>query len=382
MVEKEFLAHRRVLVVDDSYSARQFLSRLLTSAGATVVEAENGEQGLAAWQSQGPFDLILLDLILPDRDGIQVLQQIREQDQQATVVIITGQGGVRSAVAAVQFGADGYIEKHTLAVGDQYVEFFYQLSTAMKLRAGLVAQAQLERVRRDFYAMITHDLRNPAGAILQILRLALKGDLGPMTAEMREMLELAADAAQRQMALINDFLDYEKIGAGMLRLHWSEVVLQEVVQKALPISQAQARLREQRLQVELPDAPLRLRGDFDRLVQVVDNLLANAIKYTPRGGQITLRLYPDPAARQAVIEVSDTGLGIDPEHLPYLFTRYQRIPGTDRRAISGTGLGLLIVKEVVEAHGGTVSAASAGRGQGSTFTVRLPLPPAPTEEAA
>ncbi len=370
-MEKQTLEGCRVLVVDDSRSIQRFLSRLLSEQGAEVLVASSGTECIDLWKQRGPFDLILLDLILPDMSGIDVLREIRQQDQESTVVVITGAGGVRSAVAAVQEGADGYIEKQSLAMGDDYVDFFYQLHSAMSVRAGLAAQRQLEHVRTDFYNMITHDLRNPAGAILQITQMLLKGELGPLTKDQQFMLTLAEEAARRLMNLITDYLDFAKIGEGMLRLNFQEVVLQDAVRQALQLTQFQTRIREQSLVIDLPDEPLIAEVDFDRIVQVLDNLLSNAVKYTLRKGHITLRLRRE--GNWAVFQVQDDGVGIPAEYLPHLFQKYQRVPGTEQRAVRGTGLGLLIVKEVVEAHGGEVSVFSAGEGKGATFTVRLPL---------
>jgi signal transduction histidine kinase len=151
---------------------------------------------------------------------------------------------------------------------------------------------------------------------------------------------------------------------------------------ALAVVEAAARqagLKGQTLYLDLPRHPVHARVDADRLGQVLDNLVSNAVKYSPEGGWITLSLAVEDGC--AVFRVKDTGVGIDPEQFPRLFARYQRLPGEGTRGIRGTGLGLVIVKEIAEAHGGSVAAELAGAEKGSTFTVRIPLQP-PEEEAA
>jgi len=169
---------KRVLTVDDSVTIRAFLSSLLSAHGAQVLEAENGREAMALCDSDRKFDLIILDLLLPDVDGIQVLKYIRERDDESTIVMLTGMGGIKSAIAAVQQGADGYIEKRDLSVGGDFTEFFYALQQALQHRAGLVAQKQLHKVRADFYSMVTHDLRNPASAAVLAIKLLLEGQSG------------------------------------------------------------------------------------------------------------------------------------------------------------------------------------------------------------
>ena len=155
---------KRVLIVDDSSTIRLYLRAVLAQGGAITQEATCGEEALQMIRSNLSYDLILLDLILPDLDGIEVLHQLRKIDENSAVVVLTGMGGIKSATAAVREGADGYMEKRDLALGSDHTEFYYALQQAIEHRAGLVAQRQLQQFKTDFYSMITHDLRNPAGS--------------------------------------------------------------------------------------------------------------------------------------------------------------------------------------------------------------------------
>ncbi len=226
-------------------------------------------------------------------------------------------------------------------------------------------------MRADLYAIVTHDLRSPASVIQTSAEMMLDGEFGPLAPEQVELIEIISKSAIKMNALISDYLDFAQIDAGYLRLTFEDVDLQELIQESVRMVRLQAQVKRQSLSVELPPEPLPGLLDPDRVQQVLDNLLTNAIKYTPEGGAIKLHLREENDT--ATITVSDTGIGIPAEHLAFLFTKYHRVPGPATRAIRGTGLGLLIVKEIVEAHGGTVTAESPGPGKGSTFTVRLPL---------
>jgi len=275
----------------------------------------------------------------------------------------------------VRHGADGYVEKQHLTGGDDE-PFLYALLQAVEHRAGIVARQQLDETRADFYSMITHDLRNPAGNVLSIVKLLTSGKAGPLTQRQEQLLAIAATSAGRLMDLINDYLDYATIDAGYLRLDRCDVDLRKVTHDAAHQAGPQAGLRQITISLDLPRRPVCARVDAERLSQVLDNLISNAVKYTQEGGWILLSLAEEEGS--AVLRVRDTGIGIAPDEAPRLFARFQRVPGESTRGIRGTGLGLLIVKEIAEAHGGSVQVHSAGLGKGTTFTVRVPLQPPET----
>lgn len=367
--------NRRVLTVDDSRAVRIFLSEVLAGHGAYVDEAATGAEALERCSQAEGYDLILLDLHLPDIDGIEVLRKIREGDDETPVVMLTGSGGVNSATAAVRQGADGYIEKQHLDVASDEGAFLYALGQAVEHRAGHVAQRQLQEMKADFYSMVTHDLRNPAGNVWGIVRMLLSGKAGPLSPRQEQLLTLAQTSAGRLVGLIDDYLDFATIDAGFLRLDVRDAELTEVVRASVGQAGPQAEVRQQTLRVTLPESPVPARVDPDKLGQVLDNLVSNAIKYTPDGGHIHVSL--ETRGEEAVFRIRDDGKGILPEQQPALFARYQRVRGEATRGIRGTGLGLLIVKEIVEAHGGTVRVESDGvPGRGTTFVVTVPLAPA------
>ena len=368
------LKDKHILAIDDSVSIRKYLQAILTPHCAGVDVAATGREGLEMCIGDERYDLVLLDLLLPDMNGIEVLECIREVDDETAVVILTGVGGVKSAIAAVQRGADAYVEKQDIAVGSDLAGFFYALEQALEHRAGLVAQRQLQEVRTDFYSMVTHDLRSPASSIITATEMLLDGAAGPLTSDQAKLFDIVKRSADKMLDLINNYLDFAKIDAGYLRLNLGDVELGEVVKASVHLIQLQAQSRSQTLTLDLPPDPVHARADAERLIQVLDNLLSNAVKYTPDGGRITVQLGVEDG--WAVFRVSDTGMGIPPVQLPALFTKYHRVPGEATRGIRGTGLGLLIVKEIVEAHGGAVRAESEGvEGRGTTFIASIPLEP-------
>lgn len=183
---------------------------------------------------------------------------------------------------------------------------------------------------------------------------------------MAKLVQRAKDQAQ----LIEDLLDVSRIVTGRLRITMEPVDLGQVILAALDTVRLAVEAKGLHLQVELnPDAGL-INGDARRLQQVLWNLLSNATKFTPPGGSILIRL--EPQGRDVELRISDTGQGISAEFLPYVFDRFRQADSTSTRAQGGLGLGLAIVRHLVELHGGTVHAASPGSGKGSTFTIRLP----------
>ena len=367
------LKGQRVLTVDDSRAIRAFLQELLEPHVASVVVAADAAQTMTEFGTGGTFDLVLLDLVLPDADGMDLLRELRGMDPDCAIVMITGAGGVNSATAAVLEGADGYIEKQHLTTAGENAQFFYALAQAIEHRAGVVAARRLEAMKSDFYSMITHDLRNPAGNVLVALKMLLAGKAGALEPKQANLAQLAFRSAEKFVGLINDYLDYAKIDAGYLQLDVADEDLAAVVRSSVEQGRTQADVKQQTISLDCPDT-IPAVIDARKMEQVLDNLISNAIKYTPEDGQISVgvQVMDD----RAIITVADNGSGISAEQVGQLFAKYHRVPGRQVAEIQGTGLGLLIIKEIMTAHGGTASAQSEGvPGKGSIFTLELPLTP-------
>jgi signal transduction histidine kinase/ActR/RegA family two-component response regulator len=236
------------------------------------------------------------------------------------------------------------------------------------------------RAKDEFLAVLSHELRNPINAILgwaQMLRSGLSPEL---TAQGLEVIERNA---RGEAQLVESLLDVSRITSGKLKLEMELVDLVAVVQAALDVVKPTADLKGVRIMVLLPASPVIITGDAGRLQQILWNLFSNAIKFTPRGGQVQVTLSVRES--RAVVLVSDDGEGIAEEFLPHIFGRFTQADGGKARTHGGLGLGLAIVRELVHAHGGAVTAESPGTGLGSTFTLTLPiaaLAPAAADGAA
>jgi len=240
-------------------------------------------------------------------------------------------------------------------------------------RSARMEAQRATRIKDEFLATLSHELRTPLSSILgwtQILK--HKAD-AMKPADLKRGIEVIDRNARAQVRLIDDLLDLNRIMAGKVRLELKQVSLLDIVQSVIESAEPGAKAKDIRLEARLdPDTP-PLSADSGRLQQVVWNLLSNAIKFTPRGGRIDVALERSGAS--AVLSVSDTGVGIAESFLPRVFDRFAQSDASTTRRFGGLGLGLAISKQLVELHGGTIRASSAGEGHGATFFVELPVAP-------
>ena len=237
-------------------------------------------------------------------------------------------------------------------------------------------QARLEaedanRLKDEFLAVVSHELRTPLTPILGWLELLKTDD--PDADFRKQAYEVIERNTRAQAQIVNDLLDVSRIISGKLKLELQTIDLRDVVRAAIETVEPTARVKGVNLDADLPARAAINVGDADRLQQVAWNLISNAVKFTQRGGQVTVRLARQHS--QYVIEIVDSGAGIAPEFLPHVFERFRQADASSTRATGGLGLGLSIVRHLVEQHGGTVGVDSRGLGLGSTFRVCLPIAP-------
>ncbi len=233
------------------------------------------------------------------------------------------------------------------------------------------------RMKEEFLATVSHELRNPLNAMVGWVHLLRTGNLDP--AKSSKALETIERNVHLQTALIDDILDVSRIIRGKINLTFSTVRMSAVVDAALAAMRPTADAKGVALEYEMAADSDEVSGDADRLQQIVWNLLSNAIKFTPRDGLVVVRL--EQHGHELTLSVRDTGQGVSPEFLPRVFERFSQAESGSTRTHGGLGLGLAIVRHLVELHAGTVEATSAGRGQGATFSVHLPLLESKTKTA-
>ncbi len=288
------------------------------------------------------------------------------QAQTTTLVVVLGSLVAALIVALAIFTLDQDINKR-MRVEEQLQTLNSELEQRVSDRTQELEAAS--RAKDEFLSILSHELRTPLNAVLGWSRLLRGGQLS--SAKTAQAIEIIERNAKSQSQLIDDLLDISRVIQGKLRLNVRPVqpitLIEAVINSVRPAADA----RSIRLQAVLDPSAGPISGDSERLQQVLWNLLSNAIKFTPKGGRVQIRL--ERINSHIEITVSDTGIGISANFLPYVFERFRQSDSTSTRTYGGLGLGLAIVRQLVELHGGTVHAASPGEGQGATFTVILPL---------
>jgi PAS domain S-box-containing protein len=266
---------------------------------------------------------------------------------------------------------------HSMATVGAQIGQFIERERAQKARAQLLAREQearkqaeeASRLKDEFLATISHELRTPLTSMLGWVQMLRSGKLDPSMAV--RALETIERNVKSQAQLIEDLLDISRITTGRLRLEIRPLDPASVINAAVDAVRPAADAKNIRIQTIFDSDAGPISGDYERLQQVVWNLLSNSIKFTPKGGRVQIQL--ERVNSHVEINVSDTGQGIKIEFLPYIFDRFTQADSSNTRSFGGIGMGLAIVKSIIEMHGGTVAALSKGEGHGSTFTVKLPL---------
>jgi hypothetical protein len=385
-----------VLVVDDNPDDRALVTRALRAEFPRARCIEIGApEALDRALSDGGFDAVVTDYQLLWATGLDVLRSVRSRFPEVPVVMFTNTGSEEVCAAAMREGAQDYIIKkaHHYVLLPAAVRSGLVVVEARRalrrheqaLKAALAAETaartdaeRADRLKDEFLSTLSHELRTPLNAILGWTHVLLR------TPDKVDAVLKGAQVIERnvkvQVRIIEDLLDVSKIVSGNLRLDAQPVELIPMIEAAIESVQPAADIRGVRLARALDVETAAVLGDATRLQQVVWNLLTNAIKFTPQGGRVDVRLSRVPAGVE--ITVADTGEGIDPGFLPHVFDRLRQGDGSTTRRHSGLGLGLSIVKHLVELHGGQVTAESAGRGQGATFRVTLPVAALPAGSAS
>jgi signal transduction histidine kinase len=370
-----------ILVIDDELGMRRGCRRALTRRGYRVEVAETGQEGLTKIRD-GQFALVLLDVMMPDASGIELLADIRENDPDTVCIIITGYATVELAVEAMKLGAHDFIAKpfsddNLILAVENGLERRRLKKEARRLQhVGEEAQRlsqekamleELDRVKSAFMRNVAHELRAPIAAIRSFMSLMLEGYATPE--KQRLLQERTAERADELLALVDDLLELTKLKDASRAAKRQRSCIKEALQDVVSLHEPEAEAKGLEFIVGAGPCP-QIEADPTHLKQLWTNLISNAIKYTPKGGRITVRLSHQN--RMIYGEVRDTGIGISQEDLPRLFEEFFRTDRAKALTQHGTGLGLSIVKRIVEEYGGEVQAKSA-LDKGTCFTFRLPV---------
>ena len=376
------MSRARILIVDDLPEKLLVYSSLLEDIDAEIVQARSGTDALKR-VLEGSFAVILLDVNMPDIDGLETATLIRghRNGRQTPIIFITAYVDEVQTARGYALGAVDYIQTPVVApvLRSKVLVFvdLYKANAALALsnqeletrvKERTAELEQLSRLKDEFLATMSHELRTPLNAIFGWVTLLRTRRLDEPTQE--RALETIERNARAQKRLIEDLLDVSRIVTGKVALEILPVNPQRVVEAALETMQPAAQAKGVTVVPLLDTGAATVRGDFARLQQIVCNLLSNAIKFTPSGGRVEVTLAHRMG--EAEISVSDSGQGIKPEFLPLVFDRFRQEDGSISRRHGGLGLGLAIVRHLVELHAGSVEAFSEGEGKGSRFVVRLP----------
>jgi signal transduction histidine kinase len=370
----------RVLNVNDREVPRYVNEETLRRGGFEVVSADSGASALVA--ARQDVDVVLLDVQLPDLDGFEVCRRLKADPATANLIVLLTSATFVAAtnkVAGLDSGADGYLVQPYEAA-----ELFATLRSLLRARAAerraqALAQELREAmaVRDEFLAMLGHELRNPIGTMTTALHLMSQPETG---ADPQRFLAILNRQMRSLTRIVDDLLDVARITRGKVALARDRLDLREVARQCVMALADDIRAAGHQVSLELAAAEVPIVGDPVRLEQVTNNLVTNAIKYTPRGGHLAVRVAAD--GERARLEVEDDGIGMEPAMRDRAFDLFVQGAQSLDRSRGGLGLGLTVVKQLVELHGGKVAVDSGGTNRGSRFVVSLPLAPVEVAPAA
>jgi signal transduction histidine kinase len=391
-----------ILLVDDQQARLLSYESILRELDENLISAQSGDEALGLLMKHD-FAVVLLDVSMPGMDGFETAAMIHDHPrfERIPIIFVTGVHDTEfDRLKGYKLGAVDYVsipivpeilrskvsvlvelyvqrrqlEKLNRSLAEANVTLHAEKTRELeqanvKLRKMNDALEEADRHKDEFIAILAHELRNPLAPI----RTAV--DIMQLVPTDNRHLIAARDVIRRQTShltrLVDDLLDVSRITRGTINLRREHIDVRTLVNRAIEAAQPIIDERGHALEVASPDEAAVVDGDLTRLVQVLSNLLNNAAKYMHRGGSIQLRTRVDDSSVE--FRVKDRGIGIEPAAVPKLFSLFSRINNDEGQTQSGMGIGLALVRQLVDLHGGTVSVSSEGLHQGSEFIVRLPL---------
>ena len=361
-----------ILVVDDIAPNIRLVAGLLGPEGFEVSFANSGKKALEQVLAND-FDLILLDIMMPDMDGISVCKAIKEHPDKRNipVIFLTGKTDEISIASAFEAGGVDYLYKPF-----NPVELVARVKTHLELKRArdIISRTNQElqealRLKNQFLGLASHDLKNPLGALHSYLTLLERDPETTIGPKSRRFIDAIQTMTQRMLEIIGTFLDKAALEMGKIELNPKFINLVEQIRPMFEFYQQQAAIKGQRIELELSSEEIWLTADKDRLNQIVDNLISNAVKYSPLDSAIQVAISDHKD--HVELRVSDHGPGFSDEDKTKLFGYFQRLAARPTGNESSTGLGLAMTRQIVELHGGSIHVESE-LGQGATFIVEIP----------
>lgn len=384
------------LLVDDLEENLLALEGLLRREGLVLLKARSGQEALE-YLLKYEIALAFVDVQMPAMDGFELAELMRgtERTRRVPIIFLTaGSADRQRRFRGYEAGAVDFLHKPLepdiiRSKADVFFELFRQrqevaqqrdeLRTATLENTRLLKESrqnadalkEADQRKDEFLAMLAHELRNPLAPVrnaVEILRL-----VGPSDPVVNKAREIISRQVSHMARLVDDLLDVARIARGKIQLRTERCDLAAIVRQTAEDYRSTFSAGEVKLTVNVTTAPLFIMGDITRLAQVIGNLLHNASKFTPRGESVTVSAELDPTGHMAVIAIQDTGVGLDANILQRMFEPFHQADQALDRNKGGLGLGLALVKGLIQLHGGSVTAESAGTGKGALFTLRLPV---------
>jgi signal transduction histidine kinase len=386
----------RILLIEDNRADARLIQELLREAnpaGFRLEFAEKLQQGIQLLKDNFP-DVILLDLSLPDSQGLETFSQIHQNAPYVPVVVLSGLDDNAIALEAVRKGAQDYLVKgrvdgpmlarvmsyaierkgteerlrktaENLTSSNRELDRF-----SRELKRANERLKKLDELKSNFISTASHELRTPLTSIKGYVSIVLQSKIGVLNDKQREFLGYVKESTDRLHRLLDELLDLSRIESGRVEMKMAKTDLAPLLHEEMMIFNVQAEAKQITIEPDIAENLPPVYCDPDKIRQVVDNLLSNAIKYTPSGGTITLSAKNWGSS--VAIEIKDDGIGISEDDHVRIFEPFQRIHKKGYEGEEGVGLGLALVKRIVDLHRGSVSVSSE-EDHGSVFSVTLPI---------
>jgi two-component system sensor histidine kinase/response regulator len=366
-----------ILIVDDVPANIQLVASILSEKEQYELSfATSGQDALDQVQATA-FDLILLDYMMPHMDGLSVARQLKQnpETKHIPIIFLTAKTDEESVIAGFAVGAADYVTKpfnasELLARVETHLQLKYARDDLHRRNEELEEAIQM---KNRFLSIASHDLKNPLGVVMGFASILLKYPGITEDEELSEIVGALHRSSTRMFELVTDLLDTAALELGRIDLQFTRVPVALLMQHIEEYYLPQAHAKQQHLCFDnCKDPNIIVKGDFNRLKQVIDNLVNNAIKYSPRGSRIEVWSHSD--AQKVQIHIRDQGPGFTEEDKKHLYGYFQRLSAMPTGGESSTGVGLAIIKQIVDLHGGQIL-LDTRPGQGSVFTVELPVCP-------